>query len=688
MLNGFEMFPTKSRTVIIIRQLTGSDLQWFDAARTARKTESKQRALNFNMEIMESVFPKSILDSQLIRLDSECRHPKSEHSTERSITLQGKNWRLGGKKVMGEAFELVEPDDYFLSIFVPDGEKYKMIWSVVMRRESMSTHFQLSSLVPEMRRRMCVLEAHSPLYERVSSFIHRVDFERAKENSPFVQPVRAVLDELINGEVHDYNPDFARLIAGISRIGYDFSDAVCDIVDNSIDAKSSNILVRLISSPGGSPQIFIADDGEGMNETEILSAIRFGSAEKSTSGRLGKFGLGLKFASLSQTGVFTVASRKKNQKWAAFRCERSKLEQGNFTPSKVAFNPEHEFSLFSEDQSGTIIWWEDLRFIVDGHVQEAGIEELRNELWMHLRLIFHRFLQDGSVRIFTDIQSKGVKHTLSSTREAKPLDPFASPHLSKLFPAVASLNFKGHIFQLKAVLWDSRYLSEEQFTLTRGPLESQGFYFYRNGRLITYGNWANVELVNNKYQLLRVSVELPPGSDDMMNLNVSKSEVSLPPYEFIDNLRKLPFSNGKELPAMLEEAAKIWKKRKTVEAQQIVYFTPGSGFDSILQKAADELLKKSHKKLRPLDFVWGDLEDRTVFELDRNDLCIVLNEQYRKILNVGMNSGSADAPIIKMLLFMLLKNHIMKTRLSVSTREHLEQCNELMYLAIKSMERK
>ena len=94
-------------------------------------------------------------------------------------------------------------------------------------------------------------------------------------------------------------PQPGRLIEALSQIGYRLEDAISDLIDNSINAGSSEVLVRFWHDGVSLCAISIKDDGAGMNASELANAMTFGSKEDLRETTLGKFGMGLKLASLS-----------------------------------------------------------------------------------------------------------------------------------------------------------------------------------------------------------------------------------------------------------------------------------------------------------------------------------------------------------------------------------------------------
>ena len=97
-------------------------------------------------------------------------------------------------------------------------------------------------------------------------------------------------------------PPAASLIKGIRAIGYSFSTAVADIIDNSITAEATEI--KIYFDPlDDIPYFLIFDNGYGMNRSELENAMLFGSNREGKidcEQDLGRFGLGLKSVSLSQ----------------------------------------------------------------------------------------------------------------------------------------------------------------------------------------------------------------------------------------------------------------------------------------------------------------------------------------------------------------------------------------------------
>ena len=108
------------------------------------------------------------------------------------------------------------------------------------------------------------------------------------------------------------DPDPSRVMEGLRDTGYDFNTAIADLIDNSIAANATVVKVHVDVNPSQEFEVYIADNGCGMNYEGLKNAMRYGSAQRSNAASLGKFGLGLKTASTSFCRCLSVISRDKD----------------------------------------------------------------------------------------------------------------------------------------------------------------------------------------------------------------------------------------------------------------------------------------------------------------------------------------------------------------------------------------
>ena len=165
-------------------------------------------------------------------------------------------------------------------------------------------------------------------------------------------------------------PNPSSFIESVRFFGYSMETAVADIIDNSITAKAKKIDIRF-AWDSGNPWLAIIDDGYVMTEDKLVIAMQLGSKNpklERTRDDLGRFGIGLKTASLSQCRHLSVIS-KKNACVTGYdydldnfnNVENGKWSVGIIEDDDITDNPILS-SLFNEhleqSDSGTIVLWE------------------------------------------------------------------------------------------------------------------------------------------------------------------------------------------------------------------------------------------------------------------------------------------------------------------------------------------
>lgn len=312
-------------------------------------------------------------------------------------------------------------------------------------------------------------------------------------------------------------------------VGYTLQTAIADIIDNSISANASNVDVYFNSDRPD--HLAIVDDGHGMSAAEVQDAMRL-AGQSSTAPRgkadLGRFGLGLKTASLSQCRTLTVLSKKaggvcayqwsldhllKAKKWALIELSDDEIRQ--LPRSDLLLSLKH----------GTVVLWQDLDYLVeDRRLSRAGLDEALIETRDHLALVFHRYLAGEHNRslairingkapetIDPFLKSKrgtqrGPTETFHVDRQKVTADPYTLPFLNKLSEA-----------------------DRRKAGITTTLRDSQGFYIYRQMRLVIWGTWFGILPKSGMSRLARVRVDVPNTLDHLWALDIKKSAAVPPP---------------------------------------------------------------------------------------------------------------------------------------------------------------
>ncbi|MGO3792738.1 MAG: ATP-binding protein [Enterococcus gilvus] len=320
-------------------------------------------------------------------------------------------------------------------------------------------------------------------------------------------------------------PNAASLIESMRSIGYSFETAIADIIDNSISAQATQIDIYY-RQRNGQPYIQILDNGHGMNDFELLEAMRLGSknpTEMRAKDDLGRFGLGLKSASFSQVRKLTVLS-KKDEDIHSYQWDLDIVSETQNFNIRVLSNKEisrmPNIDYLLDKASGTVIQWEDFDRLTDSaNDLTTELSRLMDKMIDHIALIFHRFLVK-KLKIFVNNERIIPKdpfllnHLGTQERKSKKilidgevimLHPYVLPHLSKLSAADQRLSGK---------------INEQA--------RSQGFYLYRNERLIVWGDYLGLSRKTELGKNLRIRVDIPNSLDYLWDIDVKKSRARVP----------------------------------------------------------------------------------------------------------------------------------------------------------------
>lgn len=329
-------------------------------------------------------------------------------------------------------------------------------------------------------------------------------------------------------------PDPVSLIESMRAVGYTTESAIADLVDNSISAEAEHVEIEYDATE--EPYVAILDDGRGMSAPELTQAMRHGSrnpADHRHPNDLGRFGLGLKTASLSQCRVLTVISKQGGGLSA--RCWNLDVvqESGRWlvvVPAPEVLQNLPMFSRLEALDSGTLVVWQDFDRLSAGSTNLAREFTIKfSGLREHLALVFHRFTskEDGVSPI--SIKLNGL--SLPSR------DPFICGN-SYRQPLEGQIirHERGKVRVTPHVLPPVSHISQDEIE-TAGGLEglrgTQGFYVYRNRRLVIWGTWFRLVPKQEFFKLTRVQVDIPNTFDDLWSLDIKKSAAQ--PPEFIRN---------------------------------------------------------------------------------------------------------------------------------------------------------
>ena len=337
-------------------------------------------------------------------------------------------------------------------------------------------------------------------------------------------------------------PRAAAMIEALRGLGYSAATALADIIDNSIAANATSVALTF-RWDGAESAISILDNGEGMNAEMLDRAMRLGEINplaKRGAHDLGRFGLGLKTASFSQCRRLTVASRRDGSvdclHWdldviAASTDDGWHLLEGPHRGSEARLRPLDAMA------SGTLVLWENLDRIVTPGCTEQEFLDLIDRVQQHLAMVFHRFLSGPSPRLRLTINRRSVS----------PWNPFMPHHpatwsspVERIATNVGLIEVQCHVLPHKDRL-DAR--EHESMGGPEGWTSQQGFYVYRNERLLVAGGWLGLGrgrawTKEESHRLARIRLDIPNTADMDWKIDIRKS-TARPPLCVRERLTRL-----------------------------------------------------------------------------------------------------------------------------------------------------
>ncbi|MCH5179816.1 MAG: ATP-binding protein [Erysipelotrichales bacterium] len=378
------------------------------------------------------------------------------------------------------------------------------------------------------------------------------------------------------------------LMKSMRSIGYSFKTAIADILDNSISAHATEIRIY---TPINDDNIFVSilDNGEGMDRGELLNAMKYGSNRDGYGiNDLGRFGLGLKSASLSQCKVLTVVSKKENLisgfSWDLDSvCSSNKWECLELSDEEISTLPTIE--KLKNQERGTLVVWQNFDMIFkksDGHVREMIVEEV-DETEKHLSLVFHRYLNSKTNPISIFINDDRLIG----------LDPFLENHPKTDSQKPNPINCEGSNITIQQFILPHQSDLSNSDIDKLGGIDSlrngQGFYIYRNDRLIIYGTWfrlASTYVNSELYKYGRIKVDIPNTLDDIWEIDIKKQNAAIP-RSILNSLKRAVVNvrdrskkkTSKRSKLTLEkDDTKIWNKCLNRSGKEEYFINPNSQF--------------------------------------------------------------------------------------------------------------
>ncbi|GAA3345471.1 hypothetical protein GCM10020358_52690 [Amorphoplanes nipponensis] len=465
--------------------------------------------------------------------------------------------------------------------------------------------------------------------------------------------------------------------------------AVADVVDNSIDAGASHVMIRFLMDGARPVGLQVIDNASGMDSAGIDDAMTYAKKREYKGRDLGHFGIGLKAASLSQANTLVVWSKRYGSPPVGRRLRRETIDTGpvveefsTVDAGERLANANVEFAI----DTGTIVEWEGVQTFLTSSSedeQRAWTSRTTQELVNHLGLVMHRIVERGdlSIKVQTFDVGLGIG---GPPRQVTAIDPFD----------YRSLGHSGYPKDVRVVVGDAAGTAhlhiwphwDKGLGFVQGgrsASESQGLYIYRNDRLLQAGGWNGLATPHADLVFARVAFDLTVDMESHVTINPEKIGTT-----FDDELRGAfaRAGDGKALAAFREDAKHAARFARQRVASPIEAPIPGDGLPGQVKDTFATYTEPNDAT--PIDIRWSLLPDDQVYDIDVERHRLVLNARYRSVIAGRQSLDINDAPLFKGLLLLLLADHFVGTGSGARKKRESTAWQAILLAAIQAQTRK
>lgn len=469
-------------------------------------------------------------------------------------------------------------------------------------------------------------------------------------------------------------PNAGAMIEALRGLGYNTASAIADLIDNSIAAEANTVSLYFHWNDKDS-SISILDDGIGMSALELDRAMRLGAInplETRSVNDLGRFGMGLKTASFSQCRRFTVTSRKHGKtdclRWDLDILAQQSVDDGWYMLEGPANGSEALASLPEKYEHGTHILWEELDRIVTPGFTKQNYLNLIDLIEAHLSMVFHRFLEGTAAPLRILINDSPVK----------PWNPFLPNHSATWSSPAVPIFCNGSTLEVQGFVLPHRdKLEADAFERAGGPdgwTAQQGFYVYRNKRLLVAGSWLGLGqnrlwTKEEAHRLARIRLDITNSADAEWKIDIRKS-MARPPVSIRGQLvsiandirgraRKVYAARGAYAPRTSSPLIQAWHAEYKDGNMRYRIDREHPAVKSLLEGEPEhvalvEAMLRVVEETVPVQRIWLDTAEgkdvlRSGFSGDApKEITDVLNVMYRNlVLRKGMESPLAKAQLLR-----------------------------------------
>lgn len=468
---------------------------------------------------------------------------------------------------------------------------------------------------------------------------------------------------------------------------HDLKTAVADLIDNSVDAGAKRILIRFDLDADCPAGLTVVDDGRGMDSDQADEAMRLGGRRDYERTSHGHFGIGLKSASFSHAAKLTLLTSPRPGDYHGRRLVKADVLRDYgcdiLDPAPVSAQLRELLKVLGTE-TGTVVRWTDTD-LPAGSGPDSGrwLDDARAQLRMHLGLVYHRLLEDG--RLSVEIEIHDLASGASGAPEAvAPIDPvgfsatavIGYPETLVVATGSADLSMRCHIVPPRSSGPGYRLYG-------RDGAEAQGFFIYRNDRLIQAGGWNQVTDNDRNRALARVVIDDFDALAPHVRLNPEKTGIVFG-HALRAGIRQATTGrpNGSTFAGYIERAEAVLVDSRRRRRRRTPVVKPSKGLHEDVRRVV-----RTEVPIRPdedpVEMRWRRMPADRFLQLDRENRIIYLNQRYRPMLTGGI-TGLSDAPLVKTLVYLLAENHFTGQYWGVRDKDLLDVWEMVLGAAVQA----
>jgi hypothetical protein len=469
-------------------------------------------------------------------------------------------------------------------------------------------------------------------------------------------------------------PNASAMLESLRGLGYSPETALADTIDNSISAGASEVDL-FFAWDGAKSSIAITDNGCGMSSAELETAMHLGGTNPLVlreAKDLGRFGLGMKTSAFSQCRRLTVLSRDSSLNESCFCWDLDVLANAKDGVWRLLEGAEDEslpsLEKLSKARRGTLVLWENLDRLVPPGSTEQDFLDTIDRIERHLSMVFHRYLERSPLRFRISINEK--KLLPWNPFHAGSVSPSWSSPLERLSGSLGVCHAQAFVMPHKDRLTKAEYESAGGVS---GWNAQQGFYVYRNDRLLVAGSWLGLGTPrlwtkDEIHRLARISLDFQNLGDSEWKIDIRKS-IARPPLALRARLlslgedtrrrARLVFANKGNVQRRPNEEPvfeawhsvvtggttkyKVNREHPAIKAVLESPLAIDSGLDTMLSLLESTI---------PVQRIWLDtVEERTapqqVGEAEAHTIRPLLHSLYRTLLSRDYSPGDAKQRLMR-----------------------------------------